>query len=164
MKKRHPFLLLEMIIALAIMAGVMGLLFTGFYGVIKAKERVEKERERVLSLQRLKLRFSLLFKDVIEVSALSEREYRIKHRGGIDPDPRFRTEIETILKLQGKVLTLSSLPEEGAPRQETLGEQIETIRFEFFDEKEGTFTPHYPRRKPFMMKVILNQKELPLFL
>ncbi|MGH2638637.1 MAG: PulJ/GspJ family protein [Rhabdochlamydiaceae bacterium] len=165
MKKRYPILLLEMVIALVIMAGVMGLLFTGFYEAIKAKNSVKKEKEKILTLQRLKLRFAILFKDIIDVKQISDQEYYIRYQGGVDPSPNFRSEIEAILKISKKVLTLTCWPEKGDLRREIFAENVESIHFKFFDEKEGKFTSHCPHQKPFMIKVILNEKEaIPLFL
>jgi hypothetical protein len=167
MKRRHSFLLLEMMIALVIMAGVTALLFSGFYSAIHGKNIVKKERERILNLQRLKLRFAVLFKDIIDIKPISENAYYILYKGGIDHNPGFRGEVESILKLNNKALTLTTWAEKEEPRRELIGENISSIHFLFFDAAEGKFTPEYPKQKPPMMKVVLNQNDketLPLFL
>lgn len=154
--KRRSFLLLEMMIAMAIMAGAIAMLFSGFYSAIHNKNKVKNERERVLGLQRLKLRFEILFKDVIDVKEISQSEYYVKYQAGIDPDFKFRGERECILNLTKKTLTLTTWPEEGNPRYEVIAENITSLSFEFFDEAEGQFKPTYPKKKPPMMKIVLN--------
>lgn len=166
MKKRHSFLLLEIVIALGIMASVMILLFTSFYEAIKAKNILQKEKEKAMHLQRLRLRFTLLFQSVTSIEHLSDHMYKIKYQGGVDFDPSFRTDLESTLCIRNNVLTLTSWPlKKALKRQEVLSKEIHSIRFEFFDEKTGNFLPDYPAKKPFMMQVILNNEErLPLFL
>ena len=162
--KRRPLLLLEMMIAFLIMGGAIVMLFTGFLDAIRAKTMLRQQKEEILALHRLKLRLSLLFKDVVGVRKIPSDLYYIKYKGGIDPDPDFRLEVESVLQLSNNVLTLVSWPESGAPRREVLGENINSITLEFFDEKEGKFLPEYPKQKPIMIKVEVNEKVIPLFL
>ena len=164
MKKRRPFLLLEMMIALVLMSTVMAMLFSGFYGAITAKNKARQEKERALNFERLRLRFGILFKDVIDFKKISTGDYYIKYKGGMDHKPNFRSEIEAILRLKDKILTLISWTENGEPRKEILGENIEDLSFDFFDVKTGIFDPQYPKKKPFMMKIKVNGTELPIFL
>jgi type II secretory pathway pseudopilin PulG len=162
--KRRPLLLLEMMIAFLIMGGAITMLFTGFLDAIRAKTMIRQQKEEILALHRLKLRLSLLFKDAIDVRKTPSDLYYIKHKGGIDPDPDFRLEVESVLQLSNNVLTLDSWPESGAPRREVLGENIKSIELKFFNEKEGKFLPEYPKEKPIMIKVKINDKAIPLFL
>lgn len=168
MQKRRPFLLVEIMIALVIMASAVSLLFTGFYGAMKGRLGVEKKREEVLELQRLRLKFSILFRDVIQVEPLEEREsYYLRYQGGIDPDPRFRSEIEAVLQVKNKQLTLTSWSKEGAARRELLSNRTRHIQLLFFHEEKGEFKDEFPPQKPVMMKVILNKNKketIPLFL
>ncbi len=168
MRKRCPFLLVEMMIAFIIMTGVMALLFTGFYSAIKAKNRIKSEKEKVMNLQRLKMRFAILFKDVIDVKQAPDKTcYYIRYQGRVDRDPGFRSEVEAILQIKNKTLTLTSWSKNGPYRQEILSTNIDEIKLMFFDEKEGGFNPQYPPKKPFMIQVIINGSEkeaLPLFL
>ncbi len=162
--RRSPALLLEMMIALVLMSGVMGILFTGFYNAIKAKNFIKKEKEKTLNLQRLKLRFTLLFKEVLDVKKLTTGGYYLHYHAGIDPNPHFRTNVEAVLKIRNRVLSLTSWPPKEAPRSEVLSENIESFHVEFFDETAGVFLETYPNEKPFMMKVFINQEVIPLFL
>lgn len=149
---------------MAIMVGVMAMLLTGFYSAIYNKNQVKVVKERVLSLQRLKLRFAALFKDVIDVKLISENAYYIKYKGGVDHNRNFRGEVEAVLKIKNNVLTLTCWPNEGDPRREVLSENVKSLSMEFFDEKAGGFHPPFPKQKPRMMKVFINGQEIPLFL
>ncbi len=166
MIKRRPMLLLEMLIALVLMSGVLAFLFTGFYDAIKAKNFVKAEKEKILSEERLKLKFYTLFKNIIDIKPLGDNTYSLKYNGGIDPDPEFCTDLKAMLVLKDKRLTLITYsPEkEGAPRQELLSDSVDTLQFEYFDEKVGTFLPTFPKHKPLMVKVTINETILPLFL
>jgi type II secretory pathway pseudopilin PulG len=163
--KRRPLLLLEMMIAFLIMGGAITMLFTGFLDAIRAKNIIRQEKEQIMASLRLKLRLAQLFKDVIDVKEISSNAFFIKYKGGIDHDPNFRLEMESILQAQNKVLTLVSWPENGPPRCEVLSENVETIYFEFFNEIEGQFKKEYPQQKPSMMRVTITPKMvLPIFL
>ncbi len=157
-------LLLEMLIAFSLMAGVIAILMSGFFGAITAKKLVKHEREQILNEQRLKLRFGVLFKEILDVKPLPNKDYYIRYKGGIDPDPRFRAEVEALLQLKNNTLTLTSYSPEGTPRREVLSEQVTKMEIEFFDEQTGKFETSFPKHKPRLMKVKVNGNDLPLFL
>jgi hypothetical protein len=164
MQKRRTLLLLEMMIAMLIMVGVMSMVFAGFYSAIHNKNKIKIEKEKILRLQRLKLRFALLFKNVIDVKKVSEGAYYIKYRGGIDPNPDFRSDVNALLKLKNNNLILSCWAEKEEQRHELLSENVKELKLEFFDEKKGKFDLEYPKKKPRMMKVSVDKEVLPLFL
>jgi hypothetical protein len=164
MQKRYPALLLEMMIAFILMGGVIAILLNGFYDAIKAKNRLKQEREKTLGLERLKLRFEALFKNVVDVKYVSENIYYIRTKGAVDHERLFRGEVEAVLQIEKNILSLTSWPKKGTPRHEVLSEEASTLKLEIFDEKKGKFSEKYPFHKPRMMKVTLNQVELPLFL
>lgn len=158
-------LLLEMLIAFTLMTGVIAILMSGFFDAIRAKKLVKQEREQILTEQRLKLRFGVLFKDVLDVKSLpNQTGYYIRYKGGIDPDPHFRDELEALLQLNNNILTLTSYPPEGAHRHEVLCEQVTGMKIEFFDEQTAKFENSFPKNKLRLMKVTLDKMELPLFL
>ena len=118
-----------------------------------------------LVLDSIKCSINHFFLNLQEIFYIRKSKiYYIKYKGGIDPDPDFRLEVESVLQLSNNVLTLVSWPESGAPRREVLGENINSITLEFFDEKESKFLPEYPKQKPIMIKVKVNEKVIPLFL
>ena len=164
MKSRRPFLLLEMMIALVIMTGVLSLLFTGFYSAIQAKNKLKANKEKVIERERLKLRFAILFKNVIDVKEIPGEGYYIRYQGGPESDYNFRSEIEAFLRTKNNILALTCWPKKGNPREEILSTNVASLKLEFFNEKEGQFLSHYPPKKPFMMKVVINKNPLPLFL
>lgn len=164
MKSRRTFLLLEMLIALSIMAGALSLLFIGFYGTIRAKNTLKSDKERIIERERLRLRFAILFKKVICVKECQDEGYYIRYQGDVESDSHFRSEIEAFLRVENKTLKLTCWPPSGTPREEILSTNISTITLQFFDAKAGQFLEPYPNTKPFMMKVILNDNPIPLFL
>ena len=157
-------LLLEMLIAFSLMVGVIAVLMYGLFDAIQAKNRVKKDREQIITEQRLRLRFQLLFKDATDIKRISDNNYYIRYKGGIDPDPHFRNEVEALLELKNNILTLTSYPPEEAARRELLCEHILSIEVLLFDEQAEEFLPTFPKHKPRLMKVKVSGKELPLFL
>jgi hypothetical protein len=167
MMKRRPMLLLEMLIAFLIMSGVIAFLFAGFFDAIKARNLVKTEKEKILSDERLRLKFYTLFRNIIDIKPLENNSYRLKYNGGIDPEPAFHnTELEAVLTLKNKSLELVtySPDKDTPPRKELLSEHVDSLGFEFFDKKTGGFTSDFPKHKPCMMRVFINQKPMPLFL
>lgn len=165
MRKRNSMLLLEMIVAFTLMGGVIAILMSGLFDVIQAKKLIKKERHRILTEQRLKLRFGILFKNVLDVKLLpNQTDYYILYKGSIDPDPAFRGEMEALLQLTNNTLTLTSYPPEGIPRREVLSEQVKDIDIQYFDEEATEFLALFPKNKVRLMKVFINGNELPLFL
>lgn len=165
MRKRHPMLLLEMLIAFTLMGGVIAILMTGFFDVIHAKKLIKIDREKILTEQRLKLRFGVLFKNVLDVKLLPNKtDYYIRCKGNIDPDPAFRGEVQALLQLKNNTLTLTSYAPEGLPRREVLSEQVTSMEIKFFDEEATDFLTHFPKNKVRLMIVKIDKMELPLFL
>ncbi len=164
MRKRHPALLLEMIIAFTLMGGVIAILLNGFYDAIKAKNHLKQDREKILKLQRLKLRFEALFKNVTDVKCLSDNVYYIRYKGNVDHERAFRAEVKAVLQIKNNILSLTCWPKKGSRRHEILSEEANSIKLELFDEKKGEFSKKYPPNKPRLIKVTFNQEELPLFL
>jgi hypothetical protein len=164
MRKRHPALLLEMIIAFTLMGGVIAILLNGFYEAIKAKNHLKQDREKILTLQRLKTRFAALFKNVIDVKCLSDNVYYIRYKGAVDHERSFRSEVEAVLQIKNNILSLTSWPQKGGPRHEILSEGANLLKLELFDEKKGEFSKKYPSPSPRLIKITFNNEELPLFL
>ena len=106
MRKRHPALLLEMMIAFTLMGGVIAILLNGFYDAIKAKNLLKQDREKILQLQRLKFRFAALFNNVTDIKCLSDNVYYIRYKGAIDHERAFRREVEAILQIKNNILSL----------------------------------------------------------
>ncbi len=169
MQRKSPFLLLELVISLAIMGLILGILLMGFQQTLLTKKELRREREIVLSRQRLMLRLSSLFRSVESCEPDSKGGYRLRYEGGIDPDFHFRGALKGLLTIDHERLKLTSWPEKGEPRLEIFDEGIQTFSLLFFDEAKGEFSSSFPKKKPFMMKAILitsinETVELPLFL
>ncbi len=164
MRKRHPALLLEMIIAFTLMGGVIAILLNGFYEAIRAKNQLKQDRAKILALQRLKNRFAALFQNVIDVKCLSDNVYYIRYKGAVDHERSFRSEVEAILQIKNDILSLTSWPKKGNPRHEILSEGANLLKVELFDEIKGEFSKKYPSPNPRLVKITFNNEELPLFL
>ena len=165
--KRRPVLLLELLTAFILMGGVLALLMSGFSDAIKAKNLMRHEKEKILTRARLQLKFSALMKEMISGVEIEENQYYFRCKGGADPDPAFRSDLDAVLCLREKKLILFTFPELGLPRHELLAENISAIEFKFFDDEKGAFS-HIAPKSPRMIKVILNKNKedetLPIFL
>jgi len=151
--------------ALFIMGVVVQLLFVGYRHGSIALRKARQEKEAVLTNERLLLRLKQIFD---QATSCRERElggFVIEYTGGTDVDPRFRLSLEGQLYVDKKELMLITRGEEGETRLEVLHDKVSAIALSFFDVHEGCFVEKFPKSRPPMVKVTVNQNTvLPIFL
>ncbi len=165
MQRRRPYVLMELLISFSIFASIMMILFQSFREFTKAKFDLKKLQEIVLPRQRLQLRLSQIFSQLISVEDQKDGNfYFFNYDNGPDLDEDFRGTVEGMLTLTQNQLVLITWSKKNATRKEILFEPANDLHIEFFDEKTGTFSKKCPEDKPFMIKLKINGIEFPFFI
>jgi hypothetical protein len=162
---KRPFLLLEFMIALVLMGVIVAFLFSSYRDMSLTKATLQKEREEILSHQKMQLRLGQILSHLTKVDFIN-KAYALNYDNGIDPDPAFCGNLEGSLFLDAKKqLVLISTSLNGGARREVLCDGVHAIELQFFNRTTGEWDTKYPDVKPVMAHVILNRKTLiPFFL
>lgn len=162
--KKRPVLLLELVISLVLFAAIIGILFSSYQELTIAKFRLRKDKEIILTRQKLQLRLSQIFSH-IETLKIEEQVCLLTYDNGWDPAVDFRGSRDAMLYIDKGRLALVTWPEKGIPRKEILYESVHSFFLTFFDTKKGSWDAAYPAQKPFMMKMMIDKNlTLPFFL
>jgi hypothetical protein len=162
--KKRSVLLLELVISLVLFGAIIGILFSSYRELALAKSQLSKDKEIILTRQKLQLRLSQIFSH-IQTLKIDEQFCLLTYDNGWDPAEDFRGSKEAMLYIDKGRLALVTWPEKGTARKEILYESAHTFAFEFFDAKKGIWNAEYPAQKPFMMKMMIDKNlTLPFFL
>ncbi|HUD02222.1 MAG TPA: DUF1494 domain-containing protein [Rhabdochlamydiaceae bacterium] len=161
--KKRPILLLELVISLVLFGAIVGILFSSYRELSLAKVQIRKDKEWVLSRQKLQLRLAQIFSNV-KTMKMADSSCLMTYDNGVDVQTEFRGILEGMLFIDKGRLALVSWPEKGIGRKEILLEPASYFSFEFFDSKKGTWAATYPEQKPFMMKMTIDNIPYPFFL
>jgi hypothetical protein len=162
--RKHPVLLLELVISLVLFGAIMTILFSSYKELSQAKHSLKKDKEIILTRQKLQLRMSQIFSQT-ETLTFEDQVCLLTYDNGWDPAAAFRGKREAMLYIDKGRLALVTWPEKGPGRKEILYEPAHSFFFQFFDTKKGEWNPQYPEQKPFMMKMIIDKNlTLPFFL
>lgn len=162
--KKRPVLLLELVISLVLFGAIMGILFSSYQELMLAKSLLRKNKEMILTRQKLQLRLSQIFSR-LEALRIEEQAYLITYDNGLDPAAEFRGNREALLYVDKGRLALVTWPDKGTARKEILYESASSFSLTFFDAQVGDWSAKYPTQKPFMMQMIIdNDLKLPFFL
>ena len=149
----------------------MTFLLSSYRELVLAKTLLRKDKERILTQQRVELRLAQVFSKLEKIKS-ENKSFFLTFDNGLDSDPAFRGVIEGTLYIdKEKRLTLATWPQENSkdkPRVEVLMENIDDFKLRFLDTGLAGFVEDYPKEKPSMMKVFLesnnNTTTLPLIL
>jgi hypothetical protein len=133
-----------------------------------ARIPLTKEKERILSLQRMQLRLHQILSSVSSWKKGAKESCVFVCVNSFDIDPAFRGEIKGIIYIDNNNLCVELLPDKdfakAPPRLEIVLENISHFSIKFFDSAEGKWTESYPQIKPFMVKGSFDNMEIPFFL
>ena len=163
---KRPFLLLDFMIALSLLSMIVAFLFSSYKHLSLTKTILQKERQDIVSLQKLKLRLGQVFSHLNTLETKQPQSCHLSYDNGTDPDIQFCGLLKGHLHIDTKHrLVLVSTSKQGPQRQEILSEKIQSFELKFFNRQKGAWESKYPSEKPFMMQMILNQAiTLPFFL
>ncbi len=148
---------------MVLFAVIIGILFSSFREFSIAKTALRKDKELILSRQKLQLRLGQIFSH-LKTLKIENNACHLSYDNGIDLEKDFRGQLEAMLLIDKGRLALVSWPEEGKARKEILCESAKSFSFSFFDTKIGAWVPIYPEQKPLMMKITIDQTTYPFFL
>ncbi len=163
---KRSFLLLEFMIALSLLGIIVAFLFSTYRDLSLTKTILQKERQEILSRQKLQLRLGQIFSQLNTLEIKQPHSYTFTYDNGTDPDLQFCGLLTGHLQIDPKHrLVLVSTSNQGPTRQEILGEEIKSFELKFFNRQKGEWENKYPSEKPFMMQLTLNHSiTLPFFL
>jgi hypothetical protein len=162
--RKRPVLLLELCIAMVLMAGIVAILFSSYTDLSLAKFHLKEEKEKVFNRQRLHLRLEQIFSGLGSWKDLEKKGYFFSYDNGADLEAPFRGVVEGMIHIDKGDLILTTWPEKGNPRMEVLCENIDNFSIKFFDSAKGEWIVGYPAVKPFMIMMKLNNEEIPFFI
>ena len=142
---------------------IIGILFSSFKEFSLAKTSIRKDKELILSRQKLQLRLGQIFSS-LKTLKVENNACHLSYDNGIDLDKDFRGQLDAMLLIDRGRLALVTWPENGEARKEILCESAKSFSFKFFDTKTGLWTPTYPEQKPMMMKITIDETPYPFFL
>lgn len=163
--KKRPFLLLELSIALILMAAIVTILMSSYRELSLAKKALDNDRAVVLQKQRLVLRLEQVLAKVVSWREVKTNQYVFTYNNGPDLEPSFRGEVEAMLYLDLDQLCMITWPNnKEPPRIEVLTNQLKEFSFEFFDTEQGLFEKKFPKEKPWMAKCVIDGEAIAFFL
>jgi hypothetical protein len=163
--KKRPFLLLELTIALVLMAAIVTILMSSYKELTFAKLALDEDRAVVLQKQRLTLRLEQVLAKIVTWRAVEPNRYAFTFNNGPDLEPSFRGEVEAMLYLDRDQLCMITWPNGNElPRIEVLANRVKNVSFAFFDTETGIFENYLPKEQPFMAKCIINKEAIAFFL
>jgi hypothetical protein len=154
---------MELVISLVLFGAIIGILFSSYREFSLAKIALRKDKEEILTRQKLHLRLGQIFSQ-LKTLKMQDSSCHLVYDNGIDLKPEFRGILEAMLYIDKGRLALVSWPEKGTARKEILCESATSFSFSFFDDKKGSWTPHYPDQKLLMMKITIDKTTYPFFL
>lgn len=162
--RKRPVLLLELVISLVLFGAIIGILFSSYQELTLAKSQLRKDKEIILTREKLQLRLSQIFSH-LKTLKVEEQVCLLTYDNGLDPAIDFRGSRDAMLYIDKGRLALVTWSDKGVARKEILCESAHAFAFAFFDAKKGTWDAEYPAQKPFMMKMVIDQNlTLPFFL
>ncbi len=161
--RKRPVLLLELLISLVLFVIIIGILFSSFKELFLAKFVLKKDKETILTRQKLQLRLTQIFSNTTKLKC-EKGVCLLTYDNKLDPDKNFRGPLEAMLYIDKGRLAFVTWPEKGEGRKEILYESANFFKLSFFDTDKRDWNSAYPKQ-PFMMKMTLDDNfELPLFL
>jgi hypothetical protein len=169
-RPKRAFLLFELMIALALTAILLTVLFRFFANSVRMDHQVEKTRAALYQRQHLQTRLSMLFTSIVPRSSMSppcgSSFYTLNEKlpsfvaifdNGIDPDPAFSGPILGKVFLdQDSNLSLALWPiekkETNLYRKEILLPNVQNMRFQFLAKK----TSQHPDPKAIPINSVLE--------
>jgi hypothetical protein len=161
--KKRPILLMELVISMVLFSVIIGILFSSYREFSLAKISLRKDKELILTRQKLQLRLGQIFSS-LKTLKIENNACHFSYDNGIDLEKEFRGQLEAMLLIDKGRLALVSWPEKGDARKEIICESAKSFSFSFFDTKTGAWIPKYPEQKPLMMKITIDQTTYPFFL
>ncbi len=164
--KKRPFTLIELMIGLALSAILLGFLFHFYTTLSTAHIDLAKNKEGVLSKQRVQLRLNQVLSLASEPFYVKEGALIFKYDNGIDPHPQFCGPLTGMLYVnEKKQLSLVTWSKEKEPRKEVLFPNVSSYAMSFFDPIEKkTWTSHWEKKLPAMTKLAINDFTLLFFM
>jgi hypothetical protein len=183
---KRCLILLELLIALSLIAVLLTFLFRFMVNNAQVQTKVETARAYLYPREQLQTRLSSLFTSLVPRSFLNMPSFYTLEEGGIaaifdngiDPDPAFSGPIRSALTLEkgSLILTLFPLEEETPKRREQLLSQVEAVHFQFLAKRDSQHpSPHavpigrtaewrtvWPRESwdlPALIRMTLKQQE-----
>lgn len=157
-KSRRPLTLLEVVIGFALTAILLTFLFSSFRHMADLGMRVQKGREAVHARALVQLRLSQLFECLIQqdkkVSFYTD-EHPESTTGALyfsfdnrlDHDPKFCSEMQGILFLNGKKQLCLSIGSNEHERKEILYTGASQLSFQFFNSKNKEWQANWDKEE-----------------
>jgi len=161
--QKRPILLMELVISLVLFGAIIGILFSSYREFSLAKIALRKEKELILTRQKLQLRLGQIFSH-LKTLKMKDSSCHIAYNNEIDMSKDFRGVLEGMLYIDKGRLAFVTWAEKAPARKEILVESASSFSFSFFDEKKGAWTSQYPDQKPLMLKITIDQTTYPFFL
>lgn len=173
--KRHPFTLLEIIIAIALASILLTFLFSTLRQTAIANSKIKTVQSVVHQRLCLQLRLSALF-DVLEFERKKVEFYTAPHaeslgdalyfsyKQQVDADPQFIGTLNAVLFLKHpqKQLCLDTFSTTGTARREIFLENLKELSFQFLDAQKGRWESHWAKEadfSPALLKLIVTEKD-----
>ncbi len=162
---KRPFTLIEVMIGLSLSAILLAFLFQFYTTLSKSHLELAKNKEEVLSAQRVQLRLNQVFGAVSQPFYMEKGALIFNFDNGIDPNPNFCGPVTGMLYLDEKqqlsLITWSHLKE---PRKEVLVPNVRTYSLSFFDQLDKkTWVTQWKKDVPVMTKLLVNDKTFIFF-
>ncbi len=142
---------------------IIGILFSSYKEFSIAKTSIRKDKELILTRQKLQLRLGQIFSSLKTLKLENDGCY-LAYDNGIDLKEEFRGELDAMLLIDKGRLAFVTWGQQERVRKEILCESAKSFSFIFFDTKTGTWVPTYPEQKPMMMKITIDGTPYPFFL
>ncbi len=167
--RKRPVLLLELMISLVLFSVIVGILFSSYKELSLTKSLLRKDKELILTRQKLQLRLAQIFSH-LKTLKMEGPSCILTYENEIDKESQFRGTLEGMLYIDKGRLAFVTWPQSAQEkeqiegRKEILFESAASFSFDFFDAKKGIWGAKYPEQKPFMMKIVIDNTPYPFFL
>lgn len=177
-RKKLPLSLLEITIAMSLVALLFSALFYGYQVMARKRINMQQKKQHLLLKNMMFTRLSQIF---AKISAQNESDEKngewifvtipspaahglalvFTYDNGIDPDPAFCGNVRAMLYLSKQnALCLVTWSSAKDPRKEVLLEQCAELRFEFFDVEQKKWIPNWEKDDitlPSMVRLFVKE-------
>lgn len=150
--KKKSFTLVEVVIAMVLMAILVGFLFNTHLETSLALQKLEAKKKVLAQQHRFYFRLRQICSSHPSITE-DHQQLILRYQGGLDLDENFRGSLTSALYFQNKNIYLATWPEKENPRLELLWENADSFTFTLFPEKH-----------PTLLKITVNDTEFPFFI
>jgi prepilin-type N-terminal cleavage/methylation domain-containing protein len=170
-KRKRALTLLEVMIAMSLLAIILFFVLSPFKEIAILSGRVGKASEGVLSYHRVQTKLTRLFSQLEDEFHFENGELTCSSKIGVDPNPNLSSSIQAaILVDKEQNLVLEIWPKEDVRgksahiRREVLCKNVSSLHWQFFQLEEGKFETRTSWKEttvPDCIKLRINNYEIP---